>query len=409
LIILNMGRLGTIQSLPAFWPLLFILVLATFSLFYARHMAYGVRLDMFMMVAKYKNHLLEPFLIYSAGFIIAMRMPNDLRPLYITAIAFALLNIVALSVFATGLNPFGASVMSHDNTRFASFGGLANQGAYSMLLFIPLFYYLYEKSRGQLAKTSFLIFIFTSLAGIGLSGSRGGYLLVLIVFLLLMYTTKRYKFFMAVAGAGVFFLIAYAATFDLDLLINAVSRLETLSGGEELHEFQKHEGFSNVDQISAGRTWIWKGIYEVMVNDPLSIVLGKGWGTYRPHIQAVLGIAPAAHNVFLLYLLELGLIGLGLLCFAGYQYVRFMRRRLHKQDRLLYHCIMIMMLVVVWAFLLAAPVNLYKIWGFLFGLLAGYVISLQVGSVAGRSGRRASARIADSDASGAGEGERRSA
>jgi len=374
LALVNLGRLGaTIRALPALWPLLFILGLAATSFFYARLMAHGVRIDQFSILVTYKNHLLDPFLIYAAGFIIAKRIPEEQKPLYITTIAFALLNIVAMSVFVTGFNPFGVSVVSHSGTRFASFGGMANQGAYSLAILIPLLYYLYDRASNNFAKYSYVFFIFACLAGIGLTGSRGGYLLIIIEFLMLMQLTGRYAFFSMIAAGGVAAMIVYAAAFNLEFLISALSRLELLSGIEKITDFQKRADFSALDQVSAGRTWIWKGIYEVMANDPLALVLGKGWGTYRPHIKEVLGIDPAAHNVFLLYLLELGITGLVLLCLAGYQYLRFIRNNLRNQDRLLYHCVTVMLVVVIWSFMLSAPVNLYKIWGLLFGVLAGYI------------------------------------
>ena len=133
-------RLSLLRDLPGAAPVAVLLVLAPLSMLYAPVLAGGVKLVPFDMLADYKNELFDPFLLYGIGFLLTARPEAGLRPLRAVVITFGLLNILALSFYVTGINPFYQNVLSQQHTRFASYGIYSNQGAYSLEMFLPLTY-----------------------------------------------------------------------------------------------------------------------------------------------------------------------------------------------------------------------------------------------------------------------------
>ena len=369
LLAVHASKRTPIKDVPALVPLIIVSIFAAISMLYAPALAQDLRLDRLNMLAIYKGNIFDPVLMYIIGYFLIVSEGSDFRLIRIFVIAFGLLNVAAMSIFVTGINPFTISVVSHGGTRFASYGGISNQGAYALAFFFPLYYYLHVHAGSWVGKAFYVFLMMTTLAGIALTGSRGGYLAMAIELLLLMILTGRYAFFITMTVLGTFGVMAYAALFNWEFLVGAIGRLKLLVAGAE----PVRHGFTETDTISAGRTYIWKGIYSVLKNDLVAVIIGKGCGTFAVHIKRALGGAMASHNWFLEVLLELGLIGLSLFVAAGMRMYRFFKLYLRQPDRLLYHCVFCMFFILVWTFMLSAPTVLYVTWFLTLGLLAGYV------------------------------------
>lgn len=376
LMISQMGRRSRFVQIPAIVPLVLIFLIAALSIFYAPLFAGGVKVEKLSMLSLYKNEVFDPFFLFVFGFMLINRPMMNAKPIELLAISFGVLNIVALSVIITGVNPFSISVVSHEGTRFASYGGLANQGAYALLFFFPLYFYFYEQARSSKARYFFLVMMLTSLIGVGLTGSRGGYLLTAVLIGFLMFKTKRYKFFLLLMVIGLVGLISYSTVFGIEFLMSAIGRVVLLLGKGEEAEILAKQGITGIDAISAGRTMIWRGIFQVLINDPFAIFIGKGWGTYNAHTLLTEAGGSAAHNVFLKMTLELGLLGLGLMLMAGWMIYSNIKSTLKKNNPFFYKILLSVLFVVVWTFMLSAPINLYAIWSFTIGLVLGYTNQL---------------------------------
>ena len=374
----QMGGLSVLTRMPAVVPLASLFFLATLSLAYAPLFAGGVILDTRDMLSLYKNEVFDPVVYFVIGFMLITKSMSEPKPLLWLVVIFGILNIVALSVFVTGVNPFEISVISHEGTRFASYGGLANQGAYALLFFFPLNYYFFEKAESRLIKILLLTLILTGFLGVFLTGSKGGYLLTIVLCLTLMFRTKRYSFFISLMATGIVGVIAYAALFGSDSPLETLGRMSLLFDSGDEAERLARQGITGVDAISSGRTIVWRSIAEVLANDPMAMLIGKGWGTYHAHMLRTAAGGAAAHNVFLKMLLELGLVGLSLLLIVGWKLMKYLKASLVNRNRLFYQCISASFIAVFWMFMLSAPINLYGIMAFTFGLIISYSVHLSV-------------------------------
>lgn len=372
------GNIKALRAVPAVNLLVAILVLAAFSLLYAPLLANGALIDRLQTMAKYKNELVYPFLMYLFGFMLISSRLVGRKLIAAYATVFSSLNILALSVFVTGIDPFSINVLSHEGTRFASFGGISNQGAYAVIFLIPICFYLFETSASRAAKVLFLSFIIINILSIGFTGSRGGMLLLVLVLGGLAFATNRVRLFLLLFTISAIGLVGYATLFDSEFLTRALGRLELLSGDQKLTEFQASRDYTVLDQISAGRTYIWKSALETLLNDPVSIIMGKGWGTFKMHMAHTIGIPAAAHNMVLKFWLELGVAGAFLLIMSGYRYYEFIKS-IAGRNELFSRCLLACFAVVVWTFMLSTPIELYAIWSLGVGLLTGYALQVEKG------------------------------
>lgn len=67
---------------------------------------------------------------------------------------------------------------------------------------------------------------------------------------------------------------------------------------------------TDAEELSSGRMGIWGKVLAVQIAHPVSLVVGMGWDSYDQGRQFRL----STHNTYLLYMYELGLIGLALYC-----------------------------------------------------------------------------------------------
>lgn len=372
ILLFYMNRLSMLKSLPGAGAVAVLLILAPLSMLYAPVLADGAHLVVFDMLADYKNELFDPFLLYGVGYLLTARPEAGLRPLRAVVITFGLLNILALSYYVTRVNPFYQNVLSQQHTRFASYGIYSNQGAYSLAMFMPLTYYLYIRTRIQWARLFYLFLMLTSVAGIALSGSRGAVLALVAEFFLLMIWTRQYGFFLGVFALGAIGVVIFALVTHGHFLKDALARMKLFAGNHREDQLLRGEGFSTLDIISSGRTFVWHAILQLFAQHPLAVFVGFGWGTYHAHIYRLLGTVIATHNMFLKMWAEAGFAGLFLTAWLGRDVFRTFRQWVRPYDRLLYQCILAAMFIVLWAFMLSTPINVYMIWSFTFGILAGY-------------------------------------
>lgn len=193
--------------------------------------------------------------------------------------------------------------------RIVGFIGEPNQYAAFLDLFLPSSLALVLLGRGFVRLLALLAFAASVLA-LFMTISRGGLVGLFIGSAIgTFYLRQHISGKTIVASMGGMFV----------LLVLIVSILFALGFGDMLYE--RTIGVStrgNAFDISSGRTSLWGNALAVMFEQPLSLILGYGWGSYRYFPEFTL----APHNTYLKVFFELGFVGLVLMLTALFNIFR---------------------------------------------------------------------------------------
>jgi O-antigen ligase len=108
---------------------------------------------------------------------------------------------------------------------------------------------------------------------------------------------------------------------------------------EKFGVFTQAQG--NIHEMTHGRTLNWIAIFKLLLDNPLAIISGIGWGTYFSNIRT-----GAAHNEFLLLFLQLGAIGFTLFLLFLFSYFKILYRFAGKKEDLFYKCLVCSLFVL---------------------------------------------------------------
>lgn len=219
---------------------------------------------------------------------------------------------------ASNLFELGLLQVSHDG-RVTGPIGEPNQYAAFLALFLPPSLGLVMIERGGKRALALLGFAATVLAFL-MTVSRGG--IVGVALGAAMGTVFMRRF---VSGKSV----AIGAVASVVGGLAALSTLYFAGFGDLLVErFVDLSGAGNSWELSSGRTEIWSGALAKMFEQPLSIITGYGWDTYRQAFY----FRYAPHNSYLKIFFELGSIGLFLIVFALVSILIIARRGLREAE-----------------------------------------------------------------------------
>jgi O-antigen ligase len=199
--------------------------------------------------------------------------------------------------------------------RFAAGGVDPNDLAMTLVLALPMAWYLGMTYRKPLLRWVFRGYIPVGLVAIGLTGSRGGMLATIVALLIVPLTMTRMspgKFAVAAATLAISGVLAVAYVPD-----TIVQRLGTI-------------GTQVQDLSVGGRFKLWKAGMNAFAQSPL---IGYSPAGYKRATTPWLGdLAQVAHNSFISVLVEEGLVGL-LLFLSMLLTVYFAVRRLPLLER----------------------------------------------------------------------------
>ncbi len=222
-------------------------------------------------------------------------------------------------------NPFVPNA-TQSIERYVGLGGNPNGVAAIMALALPVAYFL--GAFGSRGGWRWLNFLYLPLAvfGIILTASRGGFLIaltgLLVVPLTAGYLRQRGRVAVIVGAVVV---VAGLAPF---VPVGNFSRIAETSS-------EVSEG--NV----SNRSQIWAGGLELYRTSPL---IGVGTGSFNSAIEPVLGYSIAAHNAFLIVLIETGIIGFALFV-LNFVIVLVPLLGLPGPERLFYGCLWLALIV----------------------------------------------------------------
>ncbi len=182
--------------------------------------------------------------------------------------------------------------VSGEASRYSAFGDDANYAATSLALALPLAWQLLGVSRRYY--WLYALFIPTALLGVGLTGSRGGFIVSVIALCVIPLTYHYLSLWRKLLLFGVLVTSLYGV-----VALLPETNLERLAGTTtELTQ----------GTLTSRRT-IWRANLSVIAEHPL---IGVGSGGLPQAVAPVLGYAKVSHNGYLTVLGELGLIGFGL-------------------------------------------------------------------------------------------------
>ena len=221
------------------------------------------------------------------------------------ATIFGLIILLAVTALTAPLTSIGILKIGHASTSFkgraSGFGGVNSFAAY-LVMFIPLVmtYFLFQKK--VMPKAASAVLLALTFVAIVTTGSRGGMLSFLFgmgIFLYLLHGQEMIRI-QGIIAIIVTVLIIGSISFALapsqpkDILKNRFDTNSTEGGG--------------LDEYTAGRTLFWRKGILLFFESP---IYGHGQRSFQPLVRKY-GVNAVAHNTYLTYLVEHGIIGFAL-------------------------------------------------------------------------------------------------
>lgn len=270
-------------------------------------------------------------LVYARGYILvlilagAIRSDRELRAMTLYCLAGLVVGgIACIYQYLTGSFTISTIYVQ----RAASLRGDPNDTAMLLVTGVPILYYWFFANRSVPVKLACIGGMALLLAGIILTGSRGGFVALLLVMLLVFLHRPSFRLFVIGLIIAAFFVVLAPRAYW--------TRMNTMVTGKEQHYGQSLKGRAMLQRVGAG----------IFFNNP---ILGVGPGNFKQAFLAVNlpGSKPGvtrsineetsivAHNMYLEFFAENGILGgvLFLMVFilSVREFLRFDRRR--RDDR----------------------------------------------------------------------------
>lgn len=172
------------------------------------------------------------------------------------------------------------------------------QPAYALVLLIN-----YEEERRDIKIYASLLCM---LVGLLATGSKAGLLdlvfVIAITLLVLLFLNRPVATLTGLVGVAFLALLLLALNSQLGFMSTLLSRLGELSGGD-------------ANEAMTGRAGLWEYSFQLL-NEDLNFFTGVGIGLFKPLMIQNTGSGNLAHNTFLSFLSECGIMTVGLILFA---------------------------------------------------------------------------------------------
>lgn len=244
-----------------------------------------------------KTDLIDHAIVFALFFYGARTMKDGIMLTKALLIALTVANAIAIGnvegLFNIGVTIVG-TVVGEAGRVFGTWGN-ANGTAALIVCLLPAYAAAALSSRGIMS-VIWLLAAVPSAMMLVMTGSRGGYVGLLLGFGWAAFSLRRYlstRKIILWAGAAAVLLVMAALLSGSHFIDVLNQRLITQSG------------FSDIGGISAGRTTFWASALDRMMTAPISLITGFGWYAYT-----TMGFYFAPHNHYLWLYFELGLVGL---------------------------------------------------------------------------------------------------
>jgi O-antigen ligase len=253
--------------------------------------------ELLQMAITLKTDLIDGALVFALFFYGARTIRDGIWVTKALVIALTLANAIAIGnvegVFNIGVTEVG-TIVGEAGRVFGTWAN-ANGTAALIVCLLPAYAAAALSSRGAMS-VMWLLAAVPSAVMLIMTGSRGGYVGMLVGSAWAAYSLRRYlssRQIMLWAGAGAVLLVVAALLAGSHFIDVLNQRLITQSG------------FGDLGGVSAGRTTFWTSALDRMLIDPVSLITGFGWDAYT-----TMGFYYAPHNHYLWLYFNLGLVGL---------------------------------------------------------------------------------------------------
>ena len=238
-----------------------------------------------------KNEIVDNFLFFLV-FFFGANSYEDAKKIFLFALHLVAIMTVLTIVDAS--TPINLGIMGQDaDGRVSGPIGSSNQYGTFMAFFVPIFAAMAMGSKGVARIGWWLIFL-SGFALLIASGSRGTYVGMLTAVVVGVKFIAPFFERRAIRRVG----LQMAAVLLLITVSVALTNLELVADRLE------QSTSTNIDELSSGRSAIWRATILVQAEEPYTFFYGMGWNSHENS-----GIWKSAHNTYLLFLYELGVIG----------------------------------------------------------------------------------------------------
>ena len=238
-----------------------------------------------------KNEIVDNFLFFLVFFFGANNY-EDAKKIFLFALH--LVAIMTALTIVDASTPINLGIMGQDvDGRVSGPIGSSNQYGAFMAFFVPIFAAMAMGSKGVARIVWWLVFL-CGFALLIATGSRGTYVAMVAAIVIGAKFIAPFFDRRAIRRVG----LQMAAVLLLITVSVALTNIELVERRLE------QSTSTNIDELSSGRSAIWRATILVQAEEPYSFLYGKGWNSHGDS-----GIWKSAHNTYLLFLYELGIIG----------------------------------------------------------------------------------------------------
>ena len=267
-----------------------------------------------------KNEAVDNYL-YVLVFFFGANNYEEAKRIFLFALHLIAIMTVLTVVDTSAVLDLGIMSQDQDGRVEGPIGSSNQYGAF-MAFFVPLFAAMAMGSKG----VARLFWWFVFLCGFALlvaTGSRGTYVAMLAAavigtkFISPFFDRRAIRRVALQMSAVLLVITVSVAVTNLDLLERRFEQSTSTS----------------MDELSSGRTAIWRATVFVQAERPYTFIYGNGWNSHENS-----GIWKSAHNTYLLLLYELGIVGLILFIVvltAVVRQVRVLVKRTEDKERIL--------------------------------------------------------------------------
>ena len=335
--------------------LIFILLIAdaSLSIFYMHFVSgdtagYGL----FGHIATMKGSLVDLYLMFLVFFYGLESRKAAVNFAKFFLVVISMMSLITL-MDVLGLPDLG--LMTYRDMRLEGPLGAANAYGNFLAFFIPILALAATGLGTRLLRLVYLLGAAVSFALLIQTGSRGGFAAMLVGVVLAAwwlwgsYDVRKVFTGVAVTTVAAVTIVTVVLATSEDVVDVVQQRIERSVEG-------------SLDEISAGRLYIWAQGLGYQMAQPWTLIVGVGWWTFWDKV----GLAP--HNHYLNYLFSLGIIGLGLFLSLLYWILATAKRTFSAANASSEERLLIGGFVVGWFALVIAmmTVVIFKPWMFVW-------------------------------------------
>jgi O-antigen ligase len=299
-----------------------------------------------------KNEMVDNFLFFLV-FFFGVNNYEEAKKLFLFALH--LIAIMTVLTVVDGNPLFDLGILEIDSGgRVQGPIGSPNQYGAFMAFFVPIFAAMAMGSKG-IAKLAWWPVFLCGFALVIATGSRGAFVAVIVAVIVGIKFISPFFDRRNIRKVGV----------QIAILLSLIAVTVAMTNLDLVQRRVEQSTAADMDRMSSGRSAIWKATVLVQAENPFTFVYGNGWNSHEHS-----GIWKSAHNMYLLFLYELGIVGLSLflvLLAMVVRQIRMLLMRTEGKERILMSGVAFGFFGVIVAIIF---LDLYSPWFYIWSFLA---------------------------------------